>query len=142
MPLLVPGPRTTQGTWSNQRVAIWRSSPVTWGTDELMAMPRDRGGDVEALEVEQLGQQHGVLVGGAGGHGGEPPVMGQAAGRGGVVLGADAHADALVGHRRAVVGVGGVETDHRLGVAHVDDQQHGQPSLSRPSRVGDRRASR
>jgi hypothetical protein len=39
MPLLVPGPRTTWGTWSNQRVAIWRSSPVTWGTDELTAMP-------------------------------------------------------------------------------------------------------
>ncbi len=39
MPLLVPGPRTTQGTSWNQRDAIWRSSAVTLGTDELMAMP-------------------------------------------------------------------------------------------------------
>ena len=39
MPLLVPGPSTTQGSCENQRWAIWRSSPVTWGTEELTAMP-------------------------------------------------------------------------------------------------------
>ena len=39
MPLLVPGPSTTQGTCSNQRLAICRNSPVTWGTEELTAMP-------------------------------------------------------------------------------------------------------
>src|SRR6516225_8447764 len=43
MPLLVPGPSTTQGTSENQRVAICRSSVVTWGTDELTAMPVTEG---------------------------------------------------------------------------------------------------
>ena len=39
MPLLVPGPSTTQGNFENQRCAICRSSPVTWGTEELTAIP-------------------------------------------------------------------------------------------------------
>ena len=39
MPLFTPGPSTTQGRSANHREAIWRSPPVTTGTEELMAMP-------------------------------------------------------------------------------------------------------
>ena len=105
---------------------------MTWGTEELTAIPVTEAGDVEPLEIEELGQQHGVLVGGAGRHGREPPVVGQAAGRGGIRLGADAHADALLGLGHRVGLVARVQPDDRLGVPHVDDQQHDQS----PSAVG------
>jgi hypothetical protein len=39
MPLRTPGPSTTQGLVANHRAAIWRSSPVTEGTEEDTAMP-------------------------------------------------------------------------------------------------------
>ena len=97
IPLLVPGPSTTQGTSANQRRGHLAQLGRHVGHRRAHRDARDRRRDVEALEVEQLGEQHGVLVGGAGGDGREPPVVGEAARRGGVVLGPDADADALLG---------------------------------------------
>ena len=79
-------------------------------------MPVTDVGDVEALEVEQLGEEHGVLVGGPAGHGREPPVMGQPARRRGVALGPDA-TPMLSSMTGSVSGRRRVEADHRLGVA-------------------------
>ena len=80
--------------------------------------------------VSRTACSSGVRVG----HGREPPVMGQATGRVGIRLGADAHPDALLGLGHAVGLVAGVQPDDRLGVPHVDDQQHDQspsPSVHR-----------
>ena len=91
---------------------------MTSGTDEVTAMPDDRVVDVQTVEVEQLGEEQGVLVGGALGHRGQAPVVGQA-GRLVAVAGTGA-----VGRLGGVVGE---QTDDGLGVADVDGEQHGQP---------------
>ena len=93
---------------------------------------RDHLVDVHAVEVEQLREQQGVLVGGAVGDRRQPPVVGEpgrlgryrwggAAPGGGIVAGAERE-----------------QADDGLGVPHVDGQQHGQSSTrsSPRSRTG------
>ena len=74
--------------------------------------------DVEPVEVEQLGEEQGMLVGRALGHRGQPPVVGQA-GRLVPVPGP--------GGGQGLAEVVGEEPDHGLGVSDIDGQQHGQP---------------
>ena len=78
--------------------------------------------DVHAVEVEQLREQQGVLVGGALGDGRQPPVMGET-GR----LGRDGRRGAAP-RGRVVAGAEREQADHRFGVPHVDGEQHGQSS--------------
>ena len=126
MPERTPGPSTTQGT-SNQRLAIWRSAVVTRGTDDVTAMPVTTSAISMRSRVEQLRQQQGVLIGGAVVDCRQPPVVPQPGrlgrgGRGGAAVGGG-----------IVAGAEGEETDHRLGVADVDGEQHVQSSTaSRP----------
>ena len=137
MPLFTPGPSTTQGTASNQRDGHLA---------ELAGHRRDRRadgdagrsvvGDVQALEVEELGEQHGVLVGGAVGDGGQPPVVGEAAAR--LVLRPDAEAGVARRQRRAFGRGQRVQPDDRLGVPDVDGEQH--PLRSSPRSVTSRRS--
>ena len=121
MPERTPGSSTTQGT-SNHRLAIWRSSVVTRGTEDVTAMPVDHLVDVHPVEVEQLRQQQGVLVGRAIGHRRQPPVVGEPDRFGRDRRGGAAPGGGIVARPQRE------QADDRLGVPHVDGEQHGQSS--------------
>ena len=126
-----PGPSTTQGTSANQRVAIWRSSAVTCGTDELTAMPVTEAAMSRPSRsrswVSSTACSSGVRVGtvesrqwwvrprGAVGSCSVPMPTPTPSSITGTVVGVVAR----------------VEADDGLGVADVDDQEHGSAPSSR-----------
>ena len=127
---MVPGPNTTQGTCFEPTSGHLAQLARDLGHRRADSDAGDRVRNVEPFEIEQLREQHGVLVGRACGHGREPPVVRQTAGRRGIGFGADPHADALLGLRGRVSLGQRIQPDHRLGVPHIDDQQHVQsPSV-------------
>ena len=138
IPLFVPGPRTTQGTSENHRVAIWRSSVVIWGTDELTAMPVTEAAmsrpSRSSSWVRRTACSSGVRVG--------TVERRQWCVRPGGAVGSCSvpmptpTLSSITGTR---VGVGAlVEPDDGLGVADVNDQEHLQlfPSCRSPLLVG------
>ena len=126
MPDRTPGSSTTQGT-SNHRPAIWRSGGGDARHRRGHRHARHHLVDVHAVEVEQLRQQQGVLVGGPVGDRRQPPVVGEP-GR----LGRDGRGGAAPGGG-VVTGPEREQPDDGFGVPHVDGEQHGQSSTrSRP----------
>ena len=106
MPVRIPGSTMTVLT-RNHLSVISRRAARSRGTTDATAMPVTVSVDLDALQVEELGEQQGHLVGGPFGVGGDAPVVEQ------VVRAAD---DSAARGRE--------HPDHRLGVADVDGEEH------------------